>query len=244
MIAAGGEDAVGRESESGDTPAELRSAVRSGVLEALAGDFDLRGGRTARRLVTAGVTGSLGALGITMVLSNHPFGHHPPWHLAVFSTLWAGLLIVSLALVLLRVRTPALALWRAAAVGLLGLGLAGLCSTLCPDQHFLGWWTGTPAGAWTERTLGLSASALCFGITTSGFLAAVAAALLLRGRMRGPWSRALPAAALFLMLEPAVVLQSFDTSIAVLLGWTFGTGAGAYIGVLGATILLERAPEG
>lgn len=235
--------AAGPDVETRDTPDELRSGVRRGVLDALARDFDLRGGRTARRLVAAGAAGTLGAIGITLLLSNHPLDHHAPWHLAVFSTVWAGLLIVSLSLVLLRIRTPTLALWRAAAVGLAGLGVAGLCSTLCPDQHFLGWWSETRAGAWAETTLGLSASALCFGVATSGFFATVAATLLLRERLGGLWGRILPAAALFLMLEPAIVLQSVDTSIGVLLGWTFGTGIGAYIGVSSAAILLQRTSE-
>src|SRR3989304_7979579 len=90
------------------TPPEVREGIRTGVLGALKRDFELRGGRTARLLVAAGVIGVAGAVGITLLVSGHPFGHHPPWHVVAVSAVWSALLVVSLALVFLQARTPSL----------------------------------------------------------------------------------------------------------------------------------------
>ena len=121
-------------------PGEVREGVRTGILSAIAQDVELRGGRTAGRLVFAGVVGVAGAIGAMLIVSNHPFDHHPHWHETVFSAIWAGLLVVSLALVMLHVQTPRLPIARAAAFGLVGLGIAGLCSLACPDMHIMEWW--------------------------------------------------------------------------------------------------------
>ena len=110
------------------TPEELREGVRSGILASIQRDIDLRGGRTARLLASAGLSGILGAVGAILLISGHPFDHHPPWHVAVFASVWAGLLVVSLSFAFLRVRTPSLPLARAACVGVLGLGLAGVAT--------------------------------------------------------------------------------------------------------------------
>src|SRR5262245_39852693 len=123
--------------ENHGPPSELREGVRSGIVEALLRDFDRRGAQTARLLALAGVGGVAGALGAMLLISGHPFGHHATWHVAVFSAVWAGLLVVALAIALLEVRTPTLPLASAAAIGLIGLGLAGLCGAACPDPHFL-----------------------------------------------------------------------------------------------------------
>ena len=77
------------------TPPELREGVRTGILASLRRDFELRGARTARRLVLAGVLGVAGALGATLLVAAHPFGHHAPWHVAVFSAVWAEALATS-----------------------------------------------------------------------------------------------------------------------------------------------------
>ena len=166
------------------TPPELREGTRSGILATLEHDVELRGGRTARLLAAAGAIGVVGAVGVTLLLSGHPFGHHPPWHVLVFTAVWVGLLVVSLALVFLQVRTPSLPLGRAAAVGILGLGMAGVCGAACPDPHFLGWWSSTPLGRSLADAGGLALSALCFGLVTSFFLAAAAAFVALGGGRR------------------------------------------------------------
>jgi hypothetical protein len=213
-----------------NTPPDLREAVRSGIVATVQRDVELRGGRTARLLVAAGAIGVLGAVGITLMLAAHPFGHHPYWHITVFAAVWSGLLVVSLALVFLQVRTPSLPLARSAAVGILGLGVAGICSAVCPDQHFLRWWSSTAIGAQLGAAGGVALSAVCFGLASSLFLGAVAAFVGF-GRARGPIRPLLPAAMLLLLLSPAVALQSFDTSWAIFWSWLLGTAAGAYAGV-------------
>jgi hypothetical protein len=127
------------------TPAELREGVRAGILGALRGDVEPAAG-ALRACSSGGRDRSRGALGATLLVAVHPFDHHPTWHVATFSALWAGLLVVALAIALLQVRTPSLPLARSAAVGLVGLGIAGLCGAACPDGHFLDWWSSTPLG--------------------------------------------------------------------------------------------------
>jgi hypothetical protein len=217
----------------GRTPDELREGVRSGILASIRRDVDLRSARTARRLAGAGLLGVLGAVAATALISGHPVGPHAPWHLAVFACVWAGLLVVSLSIVFLQLRTPALPLARAACVGILGLGLAGICGAVCPDRHFLHWWSATPVGREIASTGGPALSALCFGGVSSLFFGAVAAFAALRGRGRPPVRPLLPAAMLLLLLSPGVALQSMDTSWSVFLGWLIGTGAGSYAGVAG-----------
>lgn len=212
------------------TPPELREGVRSGIVAAVERDVELRGGRTARLLIAAGAIGVVGAVGITLILAGHPFGHHPHWHSIVFPAVWSGLLVVSLALAFLQVRTPSLPLARSAAIGILGLGLAGICSAACPEQHFLQWWSTTAAGGRVSALGGPALSALCFGLATSLFFGAVASFVGL-GRGRGPIRPLVPAAMLLLLLAPGLALQSFDTSWGVFGSWLLGTAAGAYAGV-------------
>ncbi len=216
---------------SNRTPPELREGVRSGIVAAVVQDAELRGGRTARLLIAAGGLGVFGAIGITSMLSGHPFGHHPPWHVIVLAAVWSGLLIVSLAFAFLQVRTPSLPLARSACVGILGLGLAGACGAACPDQHFLRWWTATAAGSQLDAAGGLALSALCFGFVTTLFVGAAAALFGLGSGRRGPIRPLLPAAMLVLLLLPGVALQSFGTSWTVFGSWLLGTAAGAYGGV-------------
>ena len=218
--------------ENEQTPPEVREGVRSGILATIAHDVELRGGRTAWLLVAAGLIGVAGAIGVTLLISGHPFGHHPPWHVAAFSAVWAGLLVVSFAIFFLRVRTPSIPLSHCAAVGILGLGLAGICGAACPHPHFLEWWSMTRVGAPLTQTGGLAGSALCFGLVTTLFIGLVSAVLVL-GNARRPVDPLLPAAALFILLVPGVALQSVDTSILVAAGWLAGTAAGAYLGVAG-----------
>ncbi len=218
--------------DSESTPPGVREGVRAGILDTIKHDVELRGGRTARLLAAAGLVGVAGALGVTLLVSTHPFGHHPPWHVAFFSAVWAGLLVVSFAIAFLQVRTPSLPLARYAAVGILGLGMAGICGVICPHPHFFDWWSATDIGMPLTRTFGLTCSALCFGLVATLFFG-FASAILVLGDLRRPVSPLLPAAVLFTLLAPGVVLQSVDASFGVSVGWLAGTGAGAYLGVAG-----------
>jgi len=215
------------------TPPDLREAARIGILRALKKDFELRGGRTARLLVAAGVIGVAGAVGITLLVSGHPFGHHPPWHVTVFSAVWTGLLVVSLSIAVLELRTPSLPLARAASVGILGLALAGICGALCPDQHFLHWWSKTGIGGELTATGGPALGALCFGLVTSVLIAAGAAIVAPGERSQPALRPLLPAGMLLLMLLPGIALQSVDTAWSIFLGWIAGAALGSYMGVTG-----------
>lgn len=216
---------------SNQTPLEVREGVRSGIMSALERDTELRGGRTARLLIAAGALGVIGALGMIRMLSGHPYGHHPSSHVILFTAVWSGLLVVAIALALLQVRTPSMPLARAAGVGILGLGIAGVCSAFCPDQHFLNWWVSTSPGSRLNSAGGLALSALCFGGATTLVFGAAAAIVGLGGRHRGAIRPFLPAALLLLLLAPGIALQSFGTSALVFVAWLIGTGAGAYAGV-------------
>ena len=229
--------------ERENTPADLREGVRSGIIAAVAQDAELRGGRTARLLAAAGALGAFAAVGIVLMLSGHPFEHHPPWHVVVFSAVWSALVVVVLALAFLRVRTPSLPLARSAVVGLIGLGVAGICGAACPNQHFLEWWVATEVGGRLTSLGGLTLSALCFGIVTSAFFGAVAAFLALSRRSRGQTRSLPPAAMLLLLLLPGLALQAYGTTWPVFGGWVLGTGLGAYAGVaLGAVARARIGP--
>jgi hypothetical protein len=186
--------------EDARTPDEIREGVREALLTSLARDYEMIGGRTARRLMVAGVGGTVGAVGMTLLVSGHHLGEHPPQHLSIFSSVWAGLLVVALALGLLGVRTPRLALGQAAIVGVVGLALAAFCSFLCANQHFLVWWGETAIGEWLLGIAGFRASTLCFGLLTSLFFGVVAALMVFpKERARQP-KPLLPAAMIVVLL--------------------------------------------
>jgi len=221
--------------------ADVREGIRSGIVATIRQDVEQRGGRTARRLLAAGLIGVVGALGVTLLVSSHPYGHHPPWHVVVFSTVWAGLLVVSSAVALLDVRTPGLPLARSASIGILGVGLAGICGAVCPDQHFLHWWSATGVGDSIAEHAGLGVSSICFGLVTTLVIGLLSAFLVLcDGRQAvAPF---LPTAVLVVLLTPGVALQSVGTSVGVFAGWLAGTAAGAYVGVAAGAWLGERLP--
>lgn len=225
------------------TPAHLREGVRTGILAGLERDLERRGGRTARRLLAAGAIGVLGALGVTLLLSGHPYGHHPPWHAVFFGALWTGLLVVAVSLVLLDVRTPSLSVGRAAGVGVIGLGIAGVCGALCPDPHFLHWWSATRPGRWLVETGGVATAALCFGAVTALVYGAGASVLGLRGDGGRALRPLLPAAMLLALLVPGIALQAIGTSWAVFWSWLLGSAAGSWVGVAGAVRLRSSRPR-
>jgi hypothetical protein len=226
--------------ENGGTPSDLRERVRSEIRASLRHDFDLRSARTARLLLLAGVAGIAGSLGAMLMISGHPFDHHAQWHVAVFSALWAGLLVVAWAVVLLQVRTPSLPLARAATIGLLGLGLAGVCGAVCPDPHFLTWWSNTGFGAALVEGGWPWLSAFCFGLLTSVFIGAGAAAVAWGPPRSARISALLPAFVLLVLLSPGVALQAVGYSWMMFLGWWVGTGIGAFLGVASGLRLRVR----
>ena len=154
--------------------------------------------------------------------------------MAVFSAIWAGLLVVAFAIAFLHIRTPSIPLARAASIGILGLGIAGICGALCPDQHFLHWWSATGVGGTLARAGGLVLSAACFGFVTTLFVGLVSSFLVI-GDPRILQGVSLPALALLVLLLPGVVLQSVGASFGVFAAWLAGAAAGAFLGVLGGT---------
>lgn len=213
------------------TPTNLREGVRSGILGAIHRDVERRGWRTARLLVLSGAIGVAGALGATLLVTAHPFGHHDPWHVAAFSTVWAGILVVALAIALLQLRTPTLPLAHSVSIGLIALGVAGVCGLACPNPHFLAWWSSTRFGVELDRGVGEALSAFCFGVVTTLVFGGVAAVVVIGTSRRATILPLLPAAVIALLLSPGVALQSVGTSIGVFVGWMVGTGVGAYAGV-------------
>ena len=225
-------------------PQEVREGVRQALLASLRSDSELIAGRTARRLAAAGAIGVTGAVGATLLVTAHPFGQYPSWNVAVFSAIWAGLLVVSLSLMFLRIRTPGLPVGQSAAMAVLGLGVAGVVGLCAPDAHFLHWWTGTRVGGWTVSFAGIAGSTLCLGFLAAVFFGATAAAVLLHRRQPAS-ALALAATMLFLLLLPGVALQSVGTSFEVFAAWALGTAIGCYVGVrAGASVRSKfRGPE-
>ena len=215
------------------TPAEIREGVSSGIRSALREDVDRRGHLTAGRLAAAGAIGVAGALGTTLLLSGHPFDHHPPWHVLFFSAAWVGLLVVALALALLDIRTPTLAFGRAASVAVLGLGVAGVCGALCPEPHFLRWWAATDVGSRLIEAGGSALGVACFGFATTAFIALAASVAARRRAAGAPLGALLPAAMLVALLAPGIALQSVGTSWSVFASWLGSAAAGGYLGLAG-----------
>ncbi len=215
------------------TPKGLREGVRDALLTSLERDLDQRGAATLRRLLAAGVVGVVGALGATLLVAHHPFGHHAGWHEVVVSTVWAGLLILALALAFLRIRMPGLGIGQAAQVGILALGLAGVCGSLCSDQHFLSWWSASPIGSQLLDAVGLPVSAACFGLVAAFAFAALSTLVVARPARTERQRSVLPAAMITLLLLPGIALQAVGTSPGVFVFWFSGVALGAYLGVAG-----------
>lgn len=215
------------------TPTGLREGVRDALLASLERDLDQRGGATLRHLLAAGIIGVIGALGATLLVAQHPFGHNAGWHEIVVSTVWAGLLILALTLAFLRIRMPGLGIGQAAQVGVLALGLAGVCGSLCSDQHFLTWWSASPIGSQLFDAVGLPVSAACFGLVATLAFAALSTLAVARPARTERLRSVLPAAMITLLLLPGIALQSVGTSLDVFVFWLAGVALGAYLGVAG-----------
>jgi hypothetical protein len=210
---------------------EVREGVRDGILAALEREDRRSGAWAARRLAAAGALGVAAAVALTLLFSGDATGgHEHRWHLALCGAAWAGLLVESFAFALLRIRTRRLALGQAAALGLVGLALAALIGIFCPEPHYLAWWQSTALGGWTWSAAGPRASALCFGFCSS-LLVGLGASLVLALRGGRPERVLLPALGLWLLLFPAVILQTLAAPVGIFVSWSAGTAAGALLGV-------------
>ncbi len=219
------------------TPEGLREGVRQGIRDALAEDLDRTSVGTLRRLAAAGVLG-LATAGAAMVFfSGGALQSAPGSHLALCSAAWASLLVECFALVLLPIRLRGFP--EVAGLALLGLALAGVMGFACPIPQYLVWWRSTAVGSLTEVRTGSAASALCFGLCTSLAVSTTASLAL---ALRGLIVRRVRAAAslLFLVLWPAVGLQSVGAPLAVFASWSVGLALGAYGGIAAATAVAQR----
>ena len=228
----------GEQGESA-SPAALREGVRAGIVGALE-EEERRTSTLVRSLAAAGGGGISASVALTLVFAGRT---DHAMHLAICGAVWAGLLVECFAFALLRVRTPRIPLGQAAALGLVGLGLASLVALSCPGPHTWHWWNSTLLGAATRSLGGDLGSALCFGLCSSVFLGFGATLVVFwRGGHSGG---ATPSAmVLTLLLVPAVILQASDASIAVMSLWGVGTLVGAYLGVGGGLMVasaLRRA---
>ena len=209
---------------------KVREGLRRGILDALALELDRTSARTAGRLAAAGALGMAGAVGSVALFSGELLENGHGWYPAVCSAAWAGLMVACFAVVLLRIRIERIPLTQACALALVGLGLAAILGLLCPDPHHLAWWSSTPLGHLTVDRAGPGPGAFCLGACSALVIGGGATVILaFRGvSFRGPM---LPGILLFLMLWPAVVLQSAGAPALVFAWWSGGLLVGCYAGV-------------
>jgi hypothetical protein len=208
----------------------VREGVRRGILDALAQEIDRSSARVVARLAAAGALGVAGAVGSVALFSGDLLRNGHGWRLAVSAAAWAGILAACIAVVLLRIRTQRIPLDDVCALALLGLGLGAILGLACPDPHHLAWWRSTRIGDLTVVHGGLGAAAFCLG-ACSALLVGSAAAAILALRGAGIRHRTLAGGLLFLILWPAVVLQSAEAPARVFAWWSVGLLAGSTAGV-------------
>ena len=230
------------EHEGRASPEALREGIRAGIVGAL-NEEERRTSTLVRRLAAAGAAGIAASVALTLVFAGKT---DHAMHLAICGAVWAGLLVECFAFALLRVRTPRIPLGQAAALGLVGLGLASIVALLCPDPHVWNWWNSTRLGVGMRSMGGDLGSALCFGLCSALFLGFGATLVVAwrGGRLGGPTPSAM---VLTLLLVPAVILQASDSSVAVMALWGAGIAAGAQLGVGGGLVLasaLRRGSQG
>jgi len=207
----------------------LREGVRRGILDALTQEIDRTSARVAAKLAVAGALGTAGAVGAVALFSADLLRNGHGWHLAVCASTWAGLLTACVSVVWLRIRIQRIALTEACILALVGLGLAAILGLLCPDRHHLVWWSSTRLGSLAMERGGPGASAFCLG-ACSALLVGGAATVLLAFRGASFRGAVLPGVLLFLILWPAVVLQSAEAP-ALFAWWSAGLLAGSCGGV-------------
>lgn len=207
-----------------------REGLRRAILDALALELDRTSGRTVGRLAASGALGVAGALGSVAVFSASFFGDGHGWTLALCAAAWAGLLVACFAVVLLRMRIERIPLGEACALALLGLGLAAILGLLCPASDHLTWWTNTSLGRLALHHGGPGPGAFCLGACSALLVGSSATVIL---ALRRVWFRGalLPASFLFVMLWPAVLLQSAGGPPWVFAWWSAGLWTGSHAGV-------------
>lgn len=226
---------------AGDHPPRPPDELREGVREAVLAALGQTGAHAARRVFAAGAAGVLGSVGAVLLLAGHPFGHHPSWHLAVFSCVWGALLVVAFALMWLRIRTREWPLADGARTAVVALGLVGFAAILSPDPHVLHAWLDAAAGRWLAGLGGAFASALGLGLAIGLPLGSLSAAVTLRSLPRRDGRLALVSTGMVaLLLLPGIALQCVAAAAGTFSGWLLGMLLGSGSGVA-AAILPWRA---
>jgi len=223
-----------------ESAAAVREGVRLGVHAALAEEVDRTNAATAMRLVGAGVLGLASASAAVALFSRGSPEHVDRLHLAVCAAVWSSVLVIAFAFVLLRVGSKRLPVAEAAALALVGLGLAALFGAAGPRPQMLMWWMDTPVGHAAAASLGVDASTLCFGVCLS-LLAGAGATVVFA--LRGLPLPRLPLSALllFVLVWPVVAVQSLGSSLATLASWSIGLALGSGMGLVIARALAALA---
>jgi hypothetical protein len=217
--------------ENGPNREKLRDGIRRAILDALALELDRTSARTVGRLAAAGALGVAGSVGSVALFSGDLLRNGHGWYLAVCAAAWAGLLVACFSVVLLRIRIQRVPLTQASFLALVGLGLAAMLALLCLDRHHLAWWSSTKLGELALDHGGPGATAFCLGACSALVIGSGATVILALRRVsfRDP---TLPGLFLFLVLWPAVVLQSAAGPAFVFAWWSAGLFAGSHAGVM------------
>ena len=224
----------------------VREGVRLGIRDALARDVDRTSARTIRRLAVAGGLGLASAATAVALFARGSHDRAEPLHLALCAAAWSSVLVIAYAFLLLRVGSRRWPVAQASAVALLGLAVASLMGIACPHPMMLDWWIGTPLGALAEGRLGLEASTLCLGLCLAVIAGGVASVLAAIAGWAAPGAL-LSSALLFVVVWPALAVQSLGSSPTTWISWTIGLALGSWAGVaavrsLGRGLQLFRRP--
>jgi hypothetical protein len=215
-----------------------REAVRLGVRDALTGEVDRTSARTAIQIGVAGALGLASAVAAVGLFARGAM-NVDPFHLAVCAAAWSSLLVIAFALAVLRIGSRKLPLAESASLALVGLGLAAVLGFACPDPQLLMWWMDTPLGHAAAGIFGTDVSTLCMGLCLALIAGAGASVAFAMSSAANP-GVLLPGLLLFVLIWPAVAVQSLGESSATLVSWSAGLAAGSLAGVATGA-LLRRA---
>lgn len=211
----------------------VREGVRLGIRDALARDVDRTSNRTVRRLALAGALGLSSAAAAVGLFARGSPDRADPMHLALCAAAWSSVLVIAYAFILLRVGSRRFPVAQASAIALLGLLVASLMGVVCPHPLMLDWWIETPAGSFAQSRLGIEVSTLCLGLCLAVIAGGGAFVLAALAGWVAP-GVVLSSALLFIVVWPAVAVQSIGSSWTTLVSWTIGLGLGSLIGVAAA----------